>query len=111
MSGAVLEPPPLVAGLDDVAEVRQAVEQRGRHLGVAKYAGPFAERQVGCHDDRGLLVDPSRFQSIGTHEWECVNVYNRWYYVRPALSKTQTSSFGVMIVVRTFARVMLTRKF
>jgi hypothetical protein len=32
------------------------VEQRGRHLGVAKDAGPFAEAQVGRDDDAGVLV-------------------------------------------------------
>ena len=36
-SGAVLEAPALVAGLDDVAMVGQAVEQRGRHLGIAEH--------------------------------------------------------------------------
>jgi transposase len=39
-SGAVLEPPAAVAGLDDVAVIRQAIEQRGRHLGVAEHARP-----------------------------------------------------------------------
>src|ERR1700760_2596138 len=58
-SGAVLEAPALVAGLDDVAMMCQAVEQRGRHLGVAKHARPFAKRQIRCHDDRGLLVEPT----------------------------------------------------
>ena len=37
----------LVAGLDDVAVMRQPVEQSGRHLRVAKHAGPFAEGQIG----------------------------------------------------------------
>lgn len=46
-SGAVLEPPALVAGLDDVAVVRQAVEQGRGHLGVAEHARPFAKGQVG----------------------------------------------------------------
>ena len=42
-SGAVLEAPALVAGLDDLAVVGQAVEQRGGHLGVAEDGWPFAE--------------------------------------------------------------------
>ena len=45
-SGAVLEPPAFVAGLDDVAVVRQTVEQRRGHLGIAEHARPFAKRQV-----------------------------------------------------------------
>ncbi len=34
-----------------------AVEQRGRHFGVAKHRWPFPERQVGGDDDTGLLVE------------------------------------------------------
>ena len=34
---AALEAPTVVAGLDDVAVVGQAVEQRGGHLGVAEH--------------------------------------------------------------------------
>ncbi len=40
----------VVAGLKDVAAVGQAVEECGRHLGVPKDGGPFAEAQV-CGDD------------------------------------------------------------
>src|SRR5215467_15751594 len=46
-SGAVLEAPAVVSGLDDFAVMGQAVEQRGGHLGVAKDARPFAEGQIG----------------------------------------------------------------
>ena len=56
-SGAVLEPPAVVAGLDDVAVVGEPVEQRRGHLGVAEDAGPFAEGQVGGDDHRGALVE------------------------------------------------------
>ena len=58
-SGAVLEAPALVAGLDDLAVVGQAVEQRGGHLGVAEDGWPFAEGEVGGDDDRGALVEPA----------------------------------------------------
>ena len=34
----------------------QPVEECGGHLGVAEYARPFAEGQVGGHDDRSALV-------------------------------------------------------
>ena len=36
-SGAILEAPAFVAGLDDVAVMRQAVEKRCGHLGVAEH--------------------------------------------------------------------------
>ena len=39
--------------------MRQSIEQRGCHLGVAKDARPFGERQVGGDDDRGALVEPT----------------------------------------------------
>ena len=56
---AVLEAPGFVAGLDDLAMVGEPIEQRGGHLGVAEYGGPFAERQVGGDDDRGPFVEPA----------------------------------------------------
>ena len=39
--------------------VRQPIEQRGCHFGIAEHQGPFAEREVGGHHDRGLLVEPA----------------------------------------------------
>ena len=56
---SAFEAPAVVAGLDDVAVMGQPIEQRGRHLGVAEHAGPFAEGEVGCDDDRGALVEPA----------------------------------------------------
>ena len=56
-SGAVFEAPALVSGLDDVAVVGEAIEERGGHLGVAEHGRPFAEGEVGRDDDRGLLVE------------------------------------------------------
>jgi Transposase, Mutator family len=58
-SGAVLEAPALVTGLDDVAMVGQPVEQGGGHLGVAEDGGPFTEGEVGGDDHRGSLVEPA----------------------------------------------------
>ena len=52
----MLEAPAVVAALDDVALLGQAVEQRRRHLGVAEDQGPFGEVEVGGENDRGLLV-------------------------------------------------------
>ncbi len=37
--------------------MREPVEQRGGHLGIAEDAGPFAEGQVGGDDDRRALVE------------------------------------------------------
>ena len=53
------ESPAVVAGFHDVAVVSQAVEQRGRHLGVAEHARPFTEREIGGDDDGGALVEPA----------------------------------------------------
>ena len=50
-SGAVLEAPALVSGLDDVAVMGEAIEERCRHLWVAKDGWPFAEGEVGGDDD------------------------------------------------------------
>src|SRR5262249_29646221 len=41
--GAALEPPTLIAGFEDVAVMRQPVEQRRGHLRVAKHARPFGK--------------------------------------------------------------------
>ncbi len=54
---SALEAPALIAGFDDVAVVREAIEQRCRHLGITEDAGPFAEGEVRCDDDRGALVE------------------------------------------------------
>ncbi len=35
----------------------EAVEERGRHLGVAEDGGPFAKREIGGDDHRGLFVE------------------------------------------------------
>ena len=49
--GSAFEAPAVVAGLDDVAVVGQAIEQRGRHLGVTEDARPFTEGEIGGDDD------------------------------------------------------------
>ena len=48
-SGAVLEAPTFVSGLDDVAVVREAVQQDRRHLGIAEDARPFGRRCNSAH--------------------------------------------------------------
>ena len=55
---AAFEAPIVVAGLDDVTVMGQAVEQRSGHFGVAEHAWPFAECQIG-DDDGGSLVEPA----------------------------------------------------
>jgi hypothetical protein len=57
--GPALEAPAVVAGLDDVAVVGQAIEQRGGHFGITEDARPFTEGEVGGDDDRGALVEPA----------------------------------------------------
>lgn len=47
-----------MAGLDDLAVVREPVERRGGHLGVGDQAEPLAERDVACDDQRGAFVVP-----------------------------------------------------
>ena len=44
------------SGFKDVTAVGEAVEERGRHFGVAEDGGPFAEAEVGGDDDAGALV-------------------------------------------------------
>ena len=54
---AVSEAVGLVARLDDVAVVREPIQERGGHLRIAEHAGPFAEHEVGGDDDAGVLVE------------------------------------------------------
>ena len=56
ISGWVFEAPALVAGFENVAVVRQPVEQRGGHFGINEDARPFGEGEIGRQDDRGALV-------------------------------------------------------
>src|SRR6266851_382553 len=56
-SGAVLEAPALVAGLDDVAMVSQSIEHGSGHLGVAEDLRPIGEGEIGGDQQRGVLVE------------------------------------------------------
>ena len=56
-SGPVFEPPAVVAYLDDVAVVGDAVEKRSGHLSVVEDALPFAEGEIDRDDHRGLFVE------------------------------------------------------
>jgi len=47
---AVPEPPALVAGVDDVRPMRQAVDNGFREPRVGEHFGPLTERQVGGDD-------------------------------------------------------------
>ena len=47
----------VIAGLQNVAAMGEAIEQGGGHLGVAEHAGPFAEAQVRGDDDAGAFVE------------------------------------------------------
>jgi hypothetical protein len=57
LSGATPEAEAVVPGLQDVTVVREAVEQCGGHLGVAKNAGPSAEAEIGGDDHTGPLIE------------------------------------------------------
>ena len=60
MSGwlcAVLEAPTLVAGLDDIAVVSEAIEHGGCHLGVAEHLRPIGESEIGADQQRGVLIE------------------------------------------------------
>jgi hypothetical protein len=52
------EEPTVVAGLDDIAVACEAIEQSGRHFGVAEDAQPLPDGEVRG-DDRGALVEPA----------------------------------------------------
>ena len=55
--GAAFEAPAVVSSFNDIAVVSEAIEQRGRHLGVREDAWPFAECQIGSHEHRGAFVE------------------------------------------------------
>jgi hypothetical protein len=56
LGGAVPEAEAVVSGLQDMAMVREAIEERRRHFGVTEHRGPFAEAEIGGDDDAGSLV-------------------------------------------------------
>src|SRR5205823_14119406 len=58
-SAAVFEAPALVAGFDDFTMMGETIEERGRHLGVAKHTGPIAKGQIGGDDNGSALVKPA----------------------------------------------------
>src|ERR1700754_2820314 len=55
--GAVFEAEAIVSGLQDMAVMGEAIEERGGHLGIAKDGGPFAEAKIGGDDDAGALIE------------------------------------------------------
>ena len=44
----MLEPVAVVGGLEDMAVVREPIEQRGGQLGITEHGRPFGEAQVGA---------------------------------------------------------------
>jgi hypothetical protein len=71
---SAFEAPTLVACLDDIAVVGQPIEQCGGHLGVAEYARPFTEGQIGGDDDGGAFIEPAdeveEELTAGLSEWQ-----------------------------------------
>ena len=47
----------VVSGFKDVAVVGEAIEQGSGHFGIAEYAGPLAEAEIGGNDDAGAFVE------------------------------------------------------
>lgn len=56
LSASVFEAPSRVAGFDDVAAVRQAVEHGGDHLGVAEDLRPIGKGEIGHDQQRRILL-------------------------------------------------------
>ena len=55
-SGACLEAVVVVAGLQDVAPMREAIKQCGRHLGITKHARRLVEAQICGYEDAGAFI-------------------------------------------------------
>lgn len=58
--GAGLEAIAVIAGLQNVAAMGEAIEQDRSHFGVTEHACPFAEAEVGGGDDAGAFVELSQ---------------------------------------------------
>ena len=56
IGAAVPEAIAFVAGFDDVAVMRETVEQGRGHLCIAEYTGPFAEVQIRRDGHARVLV-------------------------------------------------------
>lgn len=73
-SVSVFEAPAGVAGLDDVAVMRQAIEHGGGHFDVTEHLGPIGEGEVGGDQERGVLVkladEMEQQLPAGLAEWE-----------------------------------------
>jgi hypothetical protein len=52
----VLKPKRLIACLHDMAVVREPIQERRGHLGIAKDLRPLAKRQVGGNHHAGVLI-------------------------------------------------------
>ena len=50
------EPIRLIPGFDDMAVMRESIQQRSGQLGIPEHPAPFRERQVGCDDNAVALV-------------------------------------------------------
>ena len=55
--GAGPEAEAVIACLEDVAMMGEAIQQGGGHLCIAEDASPFAKAQVGGDHDAGALVE------------------------------------------------------
>src|SRR6202030_3424851 len=53
---AVLEAPTVIAGLNDVAMMRQTIEHGGGHPSVTEYLRPIGKSQIGGDQQRRVFV-------------------------------------------------------
>src|SRR5437763_16969140 len=71
---AVLEAPTLVAGLDDIAVMSEAIEHAGCHLGIAEHLRPIGESEIGGDQERRVLIEfadqVEQQLSAGLAEWQ-----------------------------------------
>ena len=83
---AAFESPAVVAGFNDIAMMSEAIEQRRGHFGVAEYARPFTEGEIGGDDYRGALVEAADEveQELAMCRFErcCVAPWSAWAEAR-----------------------------
>ena len=75
----MLQAPGLVTCFDDVAVMGETVQQRSRHLCVAKDATPFTEAKIGLDDDAGVLVEfEQQMEQQRTTGLRVISPKSRW---------------------------------
>lgn len=52
----LFKPIEIIASFQNIAVMRNAIQQRGRHLGVAENLDPFPKIEIGGDNQRGFLI-------------------------------------------------------